>query len=67
MIGANWVDTLAWASVMGMDVGWLLELDPLARNLAMEILHKSVEIQNIRDRKLANMIVEELAEAMNRK
>lgn len=67
MIGADWVDILAWGSLMGMDVGWMLGLDPLARKLAVEILNKSVQIQNNRDRKLANMIIEELAEAMNRK
>jgi hypothetical protein len=46
-------------------LGWFVNLDPLARDMAVDVLMKVGEIQEKRDRHLAQMIIEELAKAMN--
>lgn len=67
MIGVNWVKTLAISSLLGMDWVRMAELDPLARRLAVEVIREAMDFQEKRDRHMAQMIIEELALAMNRK
>jgi hypothetical protein len=65
IIGAEWIDALAIAANCGIDVEWMLRLDPLARQLAVDILEKAVELQLKRDERLANLIIQELVKSMN--
>jgi hypothetical protein len=65
IIGADWVNTLAIAATCGIDIGWLLKLDPLARELAVDVLKKAIDYQLQRDERLAQMIISELAKSMN--
>lgn len=44
----------------------MINLDPLARELAVRIVEESIELSYKRDLRLAQMIIDELAKAMKR-
>jgi hypothetical protein len=64
IIGADWIRTLAIAANVGIDVKWMLEMDPLARDLIIDVVQKAVEYADNRDRNMALKIVEELGNAL---
>lgn len=51
---------------MGVSPTWLLRADPLERELIIEVIAETIKFAEMRDRKLANMIIEELAAGMAR-
>jgi hypothetical protein len=66
IVGAEWIKTLAIAANVGVDVGWMLNLDPLARDLAVKVVEEGIDLAYKRDRRQAQMIIEELSQAMKR-
>jgi hypothetical protein len=44
----------------------MINLDPLARELAVEVIEETIDLTYKRDRRLAQMIIEELSKATNR-
>jgi len=44
----------------------MINLDPLARELAVKVIEESIDIRYKHDRRLAQLIIEELTLAMKR-
>jgi hypothetical protein len=44
----------------------MLNLDPLARDLAVKVVEEGIDLAYKRDRRQAQMIIEELSQAMKR-
>lgn len=66
IVGAQWVQIAATGAVVGVNPVWLLRADPLERELILDVMQEAVRISDRKDRQLANMIIEELAKALDR-
>jgi hypothetical protein len=44
----------------------MINLDPLARELAVTVIEEAIDLAEKRDRRLAQYIIEELAKSMKR-
>jgi len=66
LLGAQWLDLLGAAAVLGVDPATILRADDIERHVLIDILHRAVEYQEKREGRLAEKIIRELAEALKR-
>jgi hypothetical protein len=63
----QWLETLAVCLYEGIPIKDFIRADSFERSILLEVAGKAQEYSMSRDRLLANMIIEELSKAINKK
>lgn len=66
-LNKKWVETLALCLVEGIQPSDFIRADDIERSVLLEVAGKAQDLSIERDRLLANMIIEELSKALNKK
>ena len=67
ILGASWTQFLGYCASAGIDPRWILHSDSVERQIAISVADAAVKAGSERDKRLAQMIIEELALALKAK